>query len=154
MSISKYKLAMMAAMLAVCSSVNADFTVTDAWVRGVVKGQTTTGAFMTLKSTEDAVLTSASSPLAKQVEIHEMKMQGDMMMMRPISELPVPANKPVELRPGGYHVMLIGLTKPIATGDKVPVTLNFQAKNGNKGSIDVQAEVRELTATPPSEHKM
>lgn len=154
MSRSKYKLVMMATMLAVCSAVYADFTATGAWVRGVVKGQTTTGAFMTLKSTEDAVLTSASSPVAKQVEVHEMKMQGDMMMMRPIAELAVPANKPVELRPGGYHVMLIGLTKPIATGDKVPVTLNFQSKNGKKGSIDVQAEVRELTATPHSEHKM
>lgn len=154
MSISKYKLVMTAALFAVCSAVNADFTVTDAWVRGVVKGQTTTGAFMTLKSTEDAVLTSASSPVARQVEIHEMKMQGDMMMMRPVSELAVPANKPVELRPGGYHVMLIGLTKPIVTGEKVPVTLNFQGKNGKKASIEVQAEVRELTATPHSEHKM
>lgn len=154
MSISKYKLAMMAALLAVCSTVNADFTVSDAWVRGVVKGQTTTGAFMTLKSTEDVVLISASSPAAEHVEIHEMKMQGDMMMMRPVPELAVPANKPVELRPGGYHVMLIGLTKPIATGEKIPVTLNFQAKNGKKGSAEVQAEVRELTATQHGTHKM
>jgi copper(I)-binding protein len=154
MTVSKYNLLMTAALLVVSSAVNADFTVSDAWVRGVVKGQTTTGAFMTLKSTEDAVLISASSPVAKQVEIHEMKMQGEMMMMRPISELPVPANKPLELRPGGYHVMLIGLTKPIVTGEKVPVTLNFQSKDGKKGSIDVQAEVRELTANPQSEHKM
>jgi copper(I)-binding protein len=154
MSISKYKLAMMTALLAVCSTANADFTVSDAWVRGVVRGQTTTGAFMTLKSTEDVVLTSAGSPVAQQVEIHEMKMQGDMMTMRPISELPLPANKPVKLRPGGYHVMLIGLTKPIITGEKLPITLNYQDKNGKKGSIEVQAEVRELTATQHGAHNM
>ena len=142
--------ATVAALFTAALSAHAAVTVTQPWVRGVVKGQAETGAFMTLKSDEATSLVGASSPAAKTVQIHEMKMEGDMMKMRPVSAVDIPANSTLELKPGGYHVMLIGLVKPLAKGDKVPLKLRFRAKNGAQSTVDVQAEVRDLTepATP------
>ncbi len=131
-------------------SVFADVTVSEPWVRGVVEGQTETGAFMILKSSEATKLISAASPVAKKVQIHEMKMHGDKMMMRPIKALAIPADSAFELKPGGYHVMLIGLNKPLVKGDKVPIKLTFRSKAGAKSTLDIQAEIRDLnySATP------
>lgn len=147
-------IAMASILCATAFSTYADVTVTEPWVRGVVKGQTETGAFMTLKSTEATRLIGATSPVAKVVQIHEMKMHGDMMMMRPVKALPVPANTPFELKPeGSYHVMLIGLMKPLAKGDMVPIKLTFSSKGGTKSTVDVQAEVRDL-AEPTASKEM
>jgi periplasmic copper chaperone A len=111
----------------------------------MVKGQTDTGAFMTLKSTEAIQLIGAASPAAKSVQIHEMKMRGDMMTMRPVTALDIPAGTAIELKPGGYHVMLLGMKKPLVRGDTVPIKLTFQGKGGTRSTVDVQAEVRDLT---------
>ena len=145
-----------AALFMAALSAQAAVTVTQAWVRGVVKGQAETGAFMTLKSQEATSLIGAASPVAKTVQIHEMKMEGDMMKMRPVAAIEIPANSTVELKPGGYHVMLMGLNKPLAKGDKVPLKLTFRAKNGTQSTVDVQAEVRELTepGTPAKKDHM
>jgi copper(I)-binding protein len=153
-SMIKSSFKIVAIMLAVAfhGSAQAEVTVTDPWVRGVVTGQTATGAFMALKSTEDTKLVSAASPVAKQVEIHEMKMNGEMMTMRPLPALPLPANTAVALDPSGYHVMLIGLTKAMNVGDKVPITLNFEDKNGKKSSMEIKAEVRPLNASSHDHH--
>ncbi len=130
---------------AVTFSANADVTVANPWVRGVVKGQTDTGAFMTLKSTVTTRLVRIASPAAKAVQIHEMKMHGDMMMMRPVKAIDIPANTALEFKPGGYHIMLIGLTKLLVKGEMVPIKLTFQGKNGTKSIVEVQAEIRDLT---------
>ncbi len=128
----------------------AQVTVTDAWVRGTVSGQKATGAFMQLKSAADTTLVGASSPVAKIVEIHEMKMDGGTMKMRAIDKLALPAGEPVELKPGGYHVMLMDLAQPLKEGETVPVTLTFQDKGGRQTSVDVKASVRALTAGTPA----
>ena len=121
-------------------------TVSDAWVRGTVQGQTATGAFMTLKSPADAVFKRAESASADKVEIHEMKMDGNVMRMKAVLQLEVPAGKPVELGPGGYHVMLLGLKKPLAKGDKVVLKLHFEGRDKKAQVVEVQAAVRDLTA--------
>jgi hypothetical protein len=126
----------------------AEVTVTEAWVRGTVPAQKATGAFMKLKSSEDAKLVSAASPAAKIVEVHEMAMKGNVMEMRAIDALALPAGKTVELKPGGYHVMLVDLVKPLAAGEKVPVTLTVIGKDGKKATVEVKAEVRAVGATP------
>jgi periplasmic copper chaperone A len=133
----------------------AQVTVTDAWVRGTVPGQKATGAFMSITSATDATLVSASSPAAKVVEIHEMAMDGGVMKMRAIDKLALPAGKPVQLKPGGYHVMLMDITAPLADGQTVPVTLTFVGKDGKKTTQEVKAPVRALTAAPaaPAAHK-
>jgi copper(I)-binding protein len=136
---------MLFAVFASVPAALADVTVSNAWVRGMVKGQTDTGAYMTLTSTEATTLVGASSPSIKGVEIHEMMMHGDMMMMRPIKSVDVPANKTIEFKQNGYHIMLTGVAKPLVKGQKVPLRLTFRNKAGVQSTVEVQAEVRDLT---------
>ena len=127
----------------------AQVAVTDAWVRGTVAGQKATGAFMQITSLSDMALVGAASPAAKVVEIHEMKQEGGMMKMSAVERLPLPANKPVELKPGGYHIMMMDLAQPLREGDTVPLTLTFEDKAGKKQTVEVKAAVRPLTAPAP-----
>lgn len=127
----------------------ADVEVSEAWVRGTAAAQKATGAFMTLKSKEGATVTGAASPVAGVVELHEMKTEGGVMRMRATPKLDLPAGKAVALQPnapGGYHVMLMDLKKPLTKGDIVPVTLKIQGKDGKQDSVEIKAEVRALTA--------
>lgn len=123
---------------------HAQTTVTDAWVRGTVAQQKATGMFATISSAQGGRLVAASSPVAGVVEIHEMAMQGNVMRMRAIDALDLPAGKPVALEPGGYHVMLIDLKQPLAAGQTVPVTLVIEGADGKREMVEVQAPVRAL----------
>ena len=141
------KLSFLGLVLALIAAPSlAQVTVSDAWVRGTVPGQKATGAFMNRKSASDAALVSASSPAAGIVEIHEMAMDGGVMKMRAVEKLPLPAGKPVDLKPGGYHVMLMDLKQPLKEGDTVPVTLAFTDKDGKQVTQEVKAQVKALTA--------
>ena len=143
----------LAAALAVATPAVAQIAVTDPWVRGTVAGQKATGAFMQLKSAADATLVGAASPVAKIVEIHEMKMDAGVMKMSAVDKLPLPAGKAVDLKPGGYHVMLMDLTQELKEGQSVSVTLTFEDKAGKKSTVEVKAAVKALTAgNPPMKH--
>jgi copper(I)-binding protein len=131
-----------AAMLA--GAAQAQVTVTDAWVRATVPQQKATGAFMQLKSAQDRKLVSASSPLTPVVEVHEMRMQGDVMQMRQVPAIELPAGKAVDLKPGGYHVMLLELKQQVKSGDSVPLTLVIEGPDGKRESVEVKAAVRAL----------
>ena len=124
----------------------ADVTVKEAWVRGTIPGQKVTGAFMQLTSTADAALVDASSPSARFVEIHEMKKEGDVMKMRAIDKLALPAGRSVTLTPGGYHMMLFDLKAPLKAGDVVPLTLTFEDAAGKRSTAEVKATVKPLGA--------
>src|SRR5689334_6601225 len=88
----------------------ADVTVTDAWIRASVQGQATSGAYMTLAAREPLVLTGASTPVAAVAEVHQMRMDGDVMRMGPVEGgLKLVPGTPVELKPGGFHIMLMSL---------------------------------------------
>ena len=126
----------------------AEVTVTDAWVRGTVPAQKATGAFMKLKSSDEAKLVAAASPAAKIVEVHEMSMKDNVMQMRAVDAIALPAGKTVELKPGGYHVMFIDLVKPLEKGATVPITLTLVGKDGKKFTQDVKAEVRSPSGEP------
>jgi periplasmic copper chaperone A len=126
----------------------AEVAVTDAWVRGTVAGQRSTGAFMKLTPSADQKLVAAASPVAKIVEIHEMTVAGGMMKMRAVTKLDLPAGKTTELKPGGYHVMLMALEKPLAEGDSVPITLTFEDVAGRRQAVEIKAPVKALTADP------
>jgi copper(I)-binding protein len=123
----------------------AQVTVADPWVRGTVAGQMATGAFMKLTSARDAKLVEARSPVAGVVEIHEMAIVDNVMRMRAVPVLELPAGRTVELKPGGYHVMLMDLKEPMAEGRTVPVTLIVET-GGKRESIEVKANVRALAA--------
>ena len=96
--------------------------VEDAWVRGTVATQKATGAFMRLTPSANARLVEAKSPVAGVVEIHEMTLEKDIMKMRQIPGLDLAADRTMELKPGGYHVMLMDLKQPLKGGEQVPIT--------------------------------
>ena len=131
----------------------ADVTVKDPWARGTVVGQTASGAFLELQSSENAALIDVSSPVAGVVEVHEMSMDNGVMKMRALPKLDLPAGKAVALKPGGYHIMLMDLKKPMLKGETIPLTLKIEGKDKKVSTIEVKAEVRELTAPPIMEHK-
>ncbi|MES2609665.1 copper chaperone PCu(A)C [Acidovorax sp.] len=134
-------------------AAQAQVTVKDAWVRATVPQQQATGAFMQLSSARDSKLVSASSPLTPAVEVHEMSMQDNVMRMRQVPAIDLPAGKAVNLQPGGYHVMLMNLRQQVKEGDTVPITLVFEGKDGKRESVQVQAPVRALNATgAPAAH--
>jgi copper(I)-binding protein len=97
---------------------------------------------MTITSKQGGKLVSASSPIATSVEVHEMKMDGDMMRMRPVEALPLPAGKPVELKAGAFHMMLMGLKAPVKAGDVVPIKLVVEDAKGRRETVDVSAIAR------------
>lgn len=134
----------LAALVLAVSAAQAQTTVKEPWVRGTVAQQKATGAFMHLTSAQGGKLVSASSPSAGVVEIHEMAMEGSTMKMRAVPALDLPAGKSVELKPGGYHVMLMDLKAPLKEGDSVPITLVVEGKDGKKESIEVKAPVKAL----------
>jgi len=123
----------------------AQVTVTDPWVRGTVPQQMATGAFMQLKSAKDAKLVEANSPIAGVVEIHEMKLENNVMRMRAVPALDLPAGRTVDLKPGGYHVMLMDLKQQMKEGEVVPVTLVIES-GGKRETVEVKAKVRAPTA--------
>lgn len=125
----------------------AQVDVAEPWVRGTVAAQKATGAFMKLTAARGGRLVGASSPVAGVVEIHEMKMENDVMKMRAITGLDLPAGRAVELKPGGYHVMLMDLKQPLKDGDTVPITLVVEDQDNKRQSIEVKAPVRPLKDT-------
>ncbi|MGY2282748.1 copper chaperone PCu(A)C [Pseudomonas gingeri] len=126
--------------------------VEDAWVRATVPGQPSTGAFMRITSTEGGKLLEARSPVAKTVQIHESKMQNDIMSMEPVDSVALPAGKAVSIDPEGYHVMLIDLVGQVKEGDSVPLTLVVENAKGVKESVEVKATARALNEMPMHDH--
>jgi len=122
-------------------------TVSQPRIRATAPGQTVSGAFMTLvnDSATDYALTSVSFSGASAVEIHETSMEGDMMRMRQVSHIDIPANGSAELKPGSYHIMLIGLENGLKTGTTEALTLTF--------SDDSQKMVEAMVDTLSEHHK-
>lgn len=127
----------------------AQVTVTDPWVRATVPAQKATGAFMQLSSKSYARLIDASSP-GLRTEIHEMAMQDNVMRMRQLDALDLPAGKTVELKPGGYHVMFFNLKKQIKEGDVIPLTLVFENKDKKRETLELKVPARALGNAAPA----
>ena len=129
----------------------ANVSVTNAWVRATMPGQPVGGAYMKIQSDADARLLSASSSAVPRVEVHEMKMDGDVMRMREVKAIDLPKGKTVSLEPGGYHIMLMGLKKPIAAGEVIPLTLVVES-DGKKQTVEVKAEARAMNGGAMHHH--
>jgi len=143
------------APMALASSLSAaQTTVSDPWVRGTVAQQTASGLFARITSAKGGRLVAATSPVAGVVEIHEMAMDGDVMKMRALPNgLDLPAGKVVELKPGGYHLMLLDLKQQMKAGDTVPVTLVIEGADKKREMVEIKAPVRALNATAAPMHK-
>lgn len=131
----------------------AQVQVTGAWARPAVPGQTGTGAFMTLNSKDGARLIGAASPVAGVVEIHEMAMDGTVMRMRPVTVIELPAGRDVQLKPGGHHVMLLDLKRPLKVGEKLPLQLRIETRDGKRVTQPIDVEVRTAPASHADAHK-
>ena len=135
-----------AALLAFAAlAANAQTTVKDAWVRSTVPQQMATGLFAQITSAKGGTLVSVSSPAAGVAEVHEMAMDGNVMKMRAVPALVLPAGKTVELKPGGYHVMLMDLKQPLKVGDTVTVSLVIEAADKTRETVAVKAAVKAMT---------
>jgi copper(I)-binding protein len=138
-----------AAALTVVSLMNpahAQVTVSDAWVRATVPQQKATGMFASVVSAKGGKVVSASSPVADVVEIHEMAMENNVMRMRAIPALELP-------KPGGFHVMLMGLKQQVKEGDSVPVTLVIEGKDGKRENVEVKAAARATNSAGGGHHQ-
>ena len=143
-----------ATLLATTFSIQAfaqTVEVKDAWARATVQGQMATGAFMKLTAKEGSRLVAASSPVAGVTEVHEMVMDNNVMKMRAVPGLDLPAGKAVELKPGGYHVMLMDLKAPLKKDTTIPLTLVFKDARGVESRTELKVPVN--TAAPMAEHK-
>jgi copper(I)-binding protein len=140
------------ASIALASTAFAQTTVVDPWIRATVPQQTASGAFMQLRSADKARLVAVTSPVAASVQIHKMEMAGQMMKMREVDAIDLPAGETVNLASGGYHVMLLGLKRQLKEGDIVPLSLIVERKKGQRETIAVKAPVKPLTFAVPMHH--
>ena len=145
-----FNLALAAAALGVFAlPAGAQVTVKEPWVRATVPQQKATGAFMQITAPVDSKLVEVKSPAAGVVEIHEMKMENNVMKMRAVTGVDLPAGKAVELKPGGYHVMLMDLKVQVKEGDSVPLTLVFEGRDKKRETVEIKAVAKSLTAAAP-----
>lgn len=115
--------------------------IEDPYARATVPAQKAGGAFVKIKNTGAAdKLIAVSSPVAKEMQLHTMSMEGNVMKMREVKAIDIPANGTVELQPGGFHLMLIDLKSQLKAGDQIPVKLKFE----KAGELEVKFQVKDM----------
>ncbi|MDR2259754.1 MAG: copper chaperone PCu(A)C [Azoarcus sp.] len=139
-------------LLLALPAAHAETSIADPWVRATVPQQKATGAFMKITSPVDARLVGVRSPLAGTAEIHEMRMEGDKMKMRAAAALALPAGTPVELKPGGWHIMLLDLAAQVKEGDTVPIALTIETADGKRETVNIAAPARPLHGASTQRH--
>lgn len=138
-----------ALFLAVAPAFAADVAATGAWIRTPVPGAPAAAAYLTLTSAHGGRLVAASTPVAANADLHEMKMDGDVMRMRALDALALPAGQAVSLAPNGNHLMLTGL-KPgaLKDGARVPLTLTVEDAKHRRTKLTVEAVVAATAPAP------
>jgi copper(I)-binding protein len=151
-ALAAFGLALLSSSLALAEHVKiGNLIIAAPYVRAMVPGAPVGGGYMTITNTGNADdrLVAASSPRAATVQIHEMKMDNDVMIMRELADgLVIPAGKTVELKPGGYHVMFMKVAEPFLQGQTVRATLRFE----KAGSVDIDFPVGSITADREASH--
>lgn len=132
-------------------NVSADVSIKAPWVRATAPAQKVAGGYLQLSSTTHAKLLKMTSPMASSVELHASSMEGGVMKMRHLEHLEIPAGKVIEFKPGGYHIMFIGLKKQLVEGDQVPLQLLFSDNLNQKHTLEISLPVR-VNANESHEH--
>ena len=140
-ALASFLLALTALPVVAQPAAGSPVKVEAAWIRATVPGQSGTGAFMRLTAQEPMSLVGLTSPVAAVAEVHEMKLEGDVMRMRAIASLALPAGQAVELKPGGYHLMLMDLKAPLKADTRVPLTLVLRDAKGTERRVELQVPV-------------
>ena len=131
-----------------------ELKVQNAWVRATVQGQKATGAFMQITAPATTTLVGVSTPAAGVAEVHEMKMDGDVMRMRPLTQgLELPAGTTVQLQPGGYHLMLMDLKVPLQKDSTIPLTLRLKDSKGLQSTQEIRIPVLVSAPTGQAAHQ-
>ena len=142
---SRFALAMLIAACVSNLALADTVTVSNPWARATVPGQKGAGIFLTLTSAVDSRLMSATSPVAAFGQVHEMRMEGDVMKMHAMKDgLEIPAGKTIELKPGSYHVMLMDLKAPLLKDTTIPVTLLFVDAKGVESKTELTVPVNAM----------
>jgi len=144
MKLALFPLFAAVSLACVTNPASAATTVNNAWARGTVAGQMSSGAFMQLTSSQGGRLVSVASPVAGMAEVHEMKMDNGVMKMNAAPFVELPAGKTVELKPGGYHVMLMGLKQQLKGGETLPLTLTIEGADGKKETLELKVPIKAL----------
>jgi copper(I)-binding protein len=134
-------LSLLVACSTACAQPAAPVAVEGAWARSAIPQQGSTGAYMTLTAREPLTLVGAETPAAGIVEIHEMRMEGDVMKMRAADTLALVPGKPLELKPGGFHFMLMDLQTAFKAGSQIRMTLRFVDAKGARKKVAVSVPV-------------
>ena len=135
------KLLAFAASLLIAGSAmaqTAQVEVDNAWARATPGKAENGAAYLTLVSPSGDRLTSVSTPDAQKAELHNMTMEGGVMQMRPLAGVDLPAGQKVTLKPGGMHIMLVGLRQPLKQGDTFPLTLSFEKAGRKEVTVAIQ----------------
>ena len=135
-------------LLVVGAAAAAEIEVEDPWARASLGRAPNSAAYMTIRSDAPDRLLGASSPVAERVELHSTTMEGEIARMRPLESLEVAPDRPANLRPGGTHLMLMGLRARLSEGETFPLELTFE----QAGTVEIEAEVRGLGATTGAGH--
>lgn len=133
------------AALGGASAMAQGVEVSDAYARATVTGQKASSAFMKLRASATTRLVAASTPVAGTVQVHEMHMDGDVMKMREIAALDLPAGQVVELTPGGLHIMLLDLKSALRPDQSIALTLVFKDAQGRASRQVIQVPVKSMT---------
>lgn len=128
-------------LISACSKQDS-IEIKNQWVRASNDGQDVSAAYMTIVSNEDTSLITIDSDVADVIEIHSMSMENGVMKMRMLDTLDLVAGKPTELSPGGFHLMLFDLKKPLAAGKEAHFTLHFKNKAGQEKTISVTSPIK------------
>ena len=148
-SVLRSTLAIVLTVMSSASSAQANVKVdplpivSDAWVKSTVPGGNVSAAYLRIHSRTSLRLVKVASPVAGIIEIHDMKMNDGVMEMKALDAIDVPAGKSVELKPGGMHIMLMKVEKPINKGDKVPLVLTFEGAGKNPLVVTLEAIAQE-----------
>lgn len=143
-------LSIAAFLLLASASALAQVSVTAPWVRATVPAQKSTGAFMHLQSATEARLVGVSADVAGTVELHQMEMSGDVMRMKQVDGIDLPAGKGVNLASGGYHIMLVGLKRRLREGEAVNLTLVLEHANKKRENLTVKVPVKPFAFVSPA----
>ena len=128
-------------LISACSKQDS-IEIKNQWVRASNDGQDVSAAYMTIVSNEDTSLIAIDSDVADVIEIHSMSMENGVMKMRMLDTLDLIADKPTELSPGGFHLMLFDLKKPLAAGKEAHFTLHFKNKAGQEKTISITSPIK------------
>jgi copper(I)-binding protein len=145
-----------AALLVACHAIESaaaqPIAVKDAWARVTVPGQSTASVYFEITSATDAALVGASSALAQSVTLHTTQRDGGVLRMRSVQRIALPAHRTVKLEPGGLHVMLSGITRPLKENETIPLALSVETAAGSRSTVTAEVKVRGLVGAHPHGH--